>query len=141
MFQLQWLWHNLKGYRKYYITALILSLMCNVLYLTTPFFSSQIVDKFISGENAAENLEGNRELLWWLLGGMIGFTLLRTIFQYACNMTYEISSQGMIYKIRTHLFRRIEHQDMEFYDRNRTGDLMTRLTGDLDAVRHRFRGL
>ena len=67
---------------------------------------------------------------------MVGFTLLRTIFQYTCNMTYEISSQGMIYRIRNHLFRRIENQDMEFYDRNRTGDLMTRLTGDLDMVRH-----
>ena len=51
-------------------------------------------------------------------------------------MTYELSSQGMIYRIRAHLFRRIENQDMEFYDRNRTGDLMTRLTGDLDMVRH-----
>ena len=136
MFQLKWIWHNLKGYRGYYITALVLSLFCNCLYLTTPYFSKELVDKFISGENAAENLANNRSLFWWLLAGMIGFTLLRTIFQYGCNMTYEISSQGMIYKIRNHLFRRIEHQDMDFYDRNRTGDLMTRLTGDLDMVRH-----
>lgn len=136
MFQIQWIWHNLKGYRVYYITALFLSLVCNCLYLTTPYFSSELVDKFISGKDATKNLAENKSLFWWLLAGMIGFTLLRTIFQYLCNMTYEVSSQGMIYRIRTHLFRSIEHQDMDFYDRNRTGDLMTRLTGDLDMVRH-----
>ena len=136
MFQIQWLWHNLKGYRKFYISALVLSVVCNVLYLTTPYFSSELVDTFISSDNAMQNLVEKRSLFWWLLGGMIGFTLLRTVLQYLCNMTYEISSQGMIYRIRNHLFSRIEHQDMEFYDRNRTGDLMTRLTGDLDMVRH-----
>ena len=136
MFQIQWIWHNLKGYRKFYISALVLSLVCNALYLTTPYISSELVNTFISSDNAAQNLQEKRSLFWWLLIGMTGFTLLRTIFQYLCNMTYEISSQGMIYRIRNHLFRRIEHQDMEFYDRNRTGDLMTRLTGDLDMVRH-----
>lgn len=136
MFQVQWLWHNLKGYRKFYITALVLSLVCNALYLTTPYFSSEVIDKYITNENAVENLKNDRNGFILLLVGMIGFTLLRTIFQYACNMTYEISSQGMIYKIRNHLFSKIQHQDMDFYDKNRTGDLMTRLTGDLDMVRH-----
>ncbi|WP_294408113.1 ABC transporter ATP-binding protein [uncultured Ruminococcus sp.] len=136
MFQIKWLWHNLKGYRKVYIAALILSLACNVLYLTTPYFSSQIVDRYITGENAAENLANDRHGFIMLLIGMIVFTLIRTVCQYGCNMTYEISSQGMIVKIRNHLFKRVQTQDMDFYDKNRTGDLMTRLTGDLDMVRH-----
>lgn len=136
MFQLQWIWHNLKGYRKFYVTALVLTIVCNALYLTTPYFSKELVDKFLSSKDALFNLEHERKLFWLLLAGMVGFTLIRTICQYTCNMTYELSSQGMIYRIRTHLFRRIENQDMEFYDRNRTGDLMTRLTGDLDMVRH-----
>lgn len=136
MFQIQWLWHNLKGYRKIYIIALVLSLVCNALYLTTPYFSSQIIDVYITGENAAENLKNDKNGFLLLLVAMIGFTLLRTIFQYTCNMTYEKSSQGMIYRIRNHLFKQIQNQDMDFYDKNRTGDLMTRLTGDLDMVRH-----
>lgn len=136
MFQVKWLWYSLKGYRKFYITALFLSLVCNVLYLTTPYFSKEIVDTYLTAENAIENLNNNKEGFIWLLVGMIGFTLLRTILQYSCNMTYEVSSQGMIYKIRNKLFERVQNQDMNFYDKNRTGDLMTRLTGDLDTVRH-----
>ena len=136
MFQLRWLWKNMKGSRAAYIAALLLSIACNAMYITSPYFQSRIIDTFISNDNAAENLKNQRGLLWWLLIGMVGFTLLRTILQYACNMYYETSSQGMIYRVRTHLFRKIENQDMDFYDRYRTGDLMTRLTGDLDMVRH-----
>ena len=136
MFQLRWLWKNMKGSRAAYIAALLLSIACNAMYITSPYFQSRIIDTFISNDNAAENLKNQRGLLWWLLIGMVGFTLLRTVLQYACNMYYETSSQGMIYRVRTHLFRKIENQDMDFYDRYRTGDLMTRLTGDLDMVRH-----
>lgn len=136
MIQLKWLWNNMKGSRAAYITALCLSVCCNGLYITAPYFQSRIIDTFISNENAVANLVNERPLLWNLLLGMIGFTLLRTVMQYACNMYYEVASQGMIYRVRTHLFRKIEHQDMDFYDRFRTGDLMTRLTGDLDMVRH-----
>ena len=51
MFQLQWIWHNLKGYRKFYVTALVLSIVCNALYLTTPYFSKELVDKFLSSKD------------------------------------------------------------------------------------------
>lgn len=136
MFQLKWIWENMKGCRGKYIAALCLSVVCNALYITTPYFQSQIIDTFISNENAAENLANGRNTFIMLVAGMVLFTLLRTCCQYACNMYYETASQSMIYRIRTHLFRRIENQDMEFYDKYRTGDLMTRLTGDLDMVRH-----
>ena len=111
MFQLKWLWHNMKGSRASYIMALCLSICCNALYITAPFFQSKLIDTFISNENAAENLANKRDLFWWLLAGMVGFTLLRTAMQYACQMYYETSSQGMIYRVRTHLFRKIETQE------------------------------
>ncbi len=136
MFQLRWLWKNMEGSRRSYIFALCLSVVCNILQLSSPYFQSQIIDRYVSNENAVQNLQNDTRGLWLLIAGMIGFTLIRTIMQYACNMYYEKASQGMIYKVRTHLFRKIENQDMDFYDKYRTGDLMTRLTGDLDLVRH-----
>ncbi|MBO4865579.1 MAG: ABC transporter ATP-binding protein [Ruminococcus sp.] len=136
MFQLRWLWANLKGSRAVYICALVLSVVCNGMFVAAQYFQSKIIDTFVSNKQAAENLRDHRDLLLWLIAGMIGVTLLRTSLTYTCNMYYEKASQAMIYRIRTHLFRKIENQDMDFYDRYRTGDLMTRLTGDLDMVRH-----
>lgn len=136
MFQFKWLWANMKDSRRNYIIALCLSVVCNILYITAPYIQSLIIDRYVSNEKAAENLRNDASGLITLIAAMIGFTVLRTGMQYACNMYYETASQGMIYKIRTHLFRKVENQDIAFYDRFRTGDLMTRLTGDLDMVRH-----
>ena len=63
MFQLRWLWHNMKGSRAAYIMALFLSVACNALYIASPYFQSKVIDTFISNENAAHNLETERELL------------------------------------------------------------------------------
>ncbi|MDO5125981.1 MAG: ABC transporter ATP-binding protein [Ruminococcus sp.] len=136
MFQLKWLWKNMKGSRVTYILALFLSVCCNFLYIAYPYFQSEIIDTYISNDNARENLANDKSGFLLLIAGMIGFTFIRTVLQYTCNMHYEKSSQAMIYKVRTELFRKIENQDMAFYDKYRTGDLMTRLTGDLDMVRH-----
>ena len=51
-------------------------------------------------------------------------------------MIYEHVSQSVLYRVRNYLYDKIQRQDMTFYSTYRTGDLMTRLTGDLDAVRH-----
>ena len=67
---------------------------------------------------------------------LIGFTLFRTSFQYLSIMTYETCSQKLIFKLRRDLYQNMQEQDQDFYSRNRTGDLMTRLTGDMDMIRH-----
>lgn len=108
----------------------------NILQLTIPYFSQRIVDLFLTGENALDNLANHKELLIQLVVLMIGVTFFRTAIVYLTCMDFELISQKMLLRIRNVLFRKIEYQDMKFYDTYRTGDLMTRLTGDLDAVRH-----
>ncbi len=136
MFQIKWIWENMKGYRKRYILALCMSVIGQIMYLTNPVFGQRIVDTFIYNDNAAENLASGKNLLIMLCLGMIGFTLIRTVIQFSSNMLYEVCSQGMLSKIRNYLFANVQKQDMTFYDRSSTGDIMTRLSGDLDMVRH-----
>lgn len=136
MFELKWLWQNLKGDRTRYILALCLSVVGSSLTIVNPYISQQIVDTFISGDDAISNLTNERGLLIMLCMGMIGFSLLRTGLAYLTTMQYERSSQNMMYRIRIFLYNKIQGQDMKYYDRNRTGDLMTKMTGDLDMVRH-----
>ena len=106
------------------------------MQLTVPYFSGRIVDTFLSGENARENLELHKDLFFKLLVLMVGLTVLRTIVVYADCMAYEHVSQKVLFRVRNFLFNKLERQDMTFYSTYRTGDLMTRVTGDLDAVRH-----
>ena len=138
MYQMKWLWKNLKGYHALYILALVLTITCNLLRLAIPVFSQHLVDLFLTSDISVNlaNLETKKGLLYALLGGMIGMTILRALLSFTATMSYEHTSQKMIYSIRTHMFRKVLYQDMSFYDKYRTGDIMTRLTGDLEDIRH-----
>ncbi|MDQ0091411.1 ATP-binding cassette subfamily B protein [Paenibacillus anaericanus] len=104
--------------------------------IVNPYIGQRIVDTFIANDNAVQNLTQERGLLITLCLAMIGFSLLRTGLAYFTTMQYERSSQNMLYRVRIYLFNKIQGQDMHYYDHNRTGDLMTKMTGDLDMVRH-----
>lgn len=134
--KIAWLWDNMRGYRCLFIVALMGTVVYNAMQLTVPFFTQQIVDLFLTGEEAAANLRDKRGLFFELLAAMVLLTLLRTVIVYLVCMAMEHVSQMTLYRLRTYLFEKIEHQDMMFYSAFRTGDLMTRMTGDLDAVRH-----
>ena len=134
--KLGWLWENMKGYRVIYVIGILGTVVYNVMQLTVPFVTQKIVDLFLTGENAVANLATKKDLFFQLLIAMILLTFLRTLIVYMVCMDVEHVSQKVLYRIRTYLFDKIECQDMKFYSTFRTGDLMTRLTGDLDAVRH-----
>jgi len=106
------------------------------MFTITPRITSEITDTFIVNDNALANLETRSGYLIGLLAAMVGFTVLRGAMEYGSTMMYERSSQSMIFKIRNVVFKNIEDQDAKFYDSYRTGDIMTRISGDLDMVRH-----
>lgn len=136
MFLFRWLWKNMQGCRAIYICALCMTVICQSMYIFTPYFTSQITDTFIVNENAVENLKNHSDVLIGMLLAMVGFTILRGLIQYGGNMMYEHSSQTLIYRVRKILFDNIENQDSRFYNKYRTGDIMTRVSGDLEMVRH-----
>ena len=134
--KLGWLWENMKGKRALFMIALLGTVVYNILQLTVPYISSELVDTFLTGEHAAENWATNRNFFFVLIGIMVGATILRTVIVYLDCMGYEHVSQHVLYRVRNFLYDKIQRQDMKFYSTYRTGDLMTRVTGDLDAVRH-----
>ena len=133
---MRWLYDNLKGSRALYLVAILGTVLYNVMQLTVPYFSGEIVDRFLTGEDAATNLSLHKDTFYTLIGLMVGLTVLRTVIVYFDCMTYETVSQRVLYNVRNYLYDRIQRQDMTFYRTYRTGDLMTRVTGDLDAIRH-----
>ena len=134
--KIKFIFDNMKGYRLLYVITLIGAVSYNALQLVVPHFTQRILDEFLIGEEARENLVNHKDMLYKLIVTMILLTLLRTTIVYLTCMGSEMVSQKVLYRIRNHLFRKIETQDMNFYGKYRTGDLMTRVTGDLDAIRH-----
>ena len=126
----------MKGRRALFVLSILGTVIYNGMQLTVPYFSGRLVDDFLTGENAVDNMIYHKDVFYALIIAMVGLTLLRTVIVYLDCMGYEYVSQYVLLKVRNFLFNKIERQDMRFYNEFRTGDLMTRLTGDLDAVRH-----
>lgn len=137
MFQIKWIWQNLKGYRGRYIFALFSTVVLASSLLVQNLIVAQIIDRVFTPmiENPVVT-QDIIQLLVSLIIILVAFTFLRTSFCYLSVMTYETCSQGLIYKLRNDLYVNMQRQDMMFYSNNRTGDLMTRLTGDMDMIRH-----
>ena len=61
--------------------------------------------------------------------------MLKGVFLYASRWILIGISREIEFDLRNDLFRQLERQDAGYYQRNRTGDIMARLTNDLNAVR------
>ncbi|MBP3705405.1 MAG: ABC transporter ATP-binding protein [Clostridia bacterium] len=137
MFQLKWIWKNLEGCRKRYIFALCSTVLLSVAALLKSTITAEIMDTVFTPvmEGGVVTPElWNRLVQLVIL--LIGFTIFRTGFNYLSVMTYETCSQKLLFRLRHDLYANMQAQDSDFFSKNRTGDLMTRLTGDLDMVRH-----
>ncbi|MBR4541445.1 MAG: ABC transporter ATP-binding protein [Lachnospiraceae bacterium] len=134
--RLGWLWENMEGKRGLFKVALIGTVVYNIMQLVVPFFSGKIVDLLRDIDVNGWDLADYKQDFIRLIAIMVGLTLIRVTIVYLDCMAYEHVSQKTLYRIRNFLYDKIQRQDMKFYSTYRTGDLMTRVTGDLDAVRH-----
>jgi ATP-binding cassette subfamily B protein len=69
------------------------------------------------------------------VGGLVAAALVRGLFQFLQGYLAERASQGVAYDLRNHLFAKIERLGFSYYDRVETGQLVTRLTSDVEQIR------
>jgi ATP-binding cassette subfamily B protein len=88
-------------------------------------------------EFAVNDLNGHatRRKILYYAGILVGIALLKGVFLYASRWILIGISREIEFDLRNDLFRQLEKQDSGYYQRNRTGDIMARLTNDLSAVR------
>ena len=96
--------------------------------LTGPYISRLIVDNVIQG--------GQHELMGPLIGLLVGLVVVKGVCRVTSQVLFETSSQGVLFMRRDKVYRKLLQEDFAFYNKNRTGDLMSRQTGDMDAIRH-----
>jgi len=124
----KWVYSFLKKYRVKMALGLLMTTGIALLTIVNPYISGIIVDDIIGA--------GNRKLLPVMIGCLIGVTLVKGILRYSSQVMFEICSQGVLYSMRDAVYRKLLQEDFDFYNKNRTGDLMSRQTGDMDAIRH-----
>lgn len=127
--QIKWLWANMDArYHKRHIAALIISVVTSALLLVNPALTKRLVDDVLMAQNP--------EPLLGILAVMLVVKLAREGMRYYMIVTLEKNSQNVVYNLRCKLFTKLQYNDIRFFDQHRAGDLMTRLSADLDWCRH-----
>lgn len=128
MTPMKWFWGFLRKYRFKLLGGLILTTFISVLAIVNPYVSGMIVDDVIQG--------GQYDLLWKLVLILLLVTLVRGALRFFYQVIFEVCSQGVLYDMRDVVYRRLLTEDFAFYSKKKTGDLMSRQTGDMEAIRH-----
>lgn len=128
MTPMKWFYSFLKKYRFRMILGLIMTTMIAALSIVNPQIAGIIVDEVIT--------QGQTERLIPLVMLLLGVTVLIGGLRFAYQVVFEKASQGLLYDMRDKVYRKLLQEDFAFYNRKRTGDLMSRQTGDMDAIRH-----
>ena len=124
----QWVWQYARHSRWQIIVACILIIINAAGVVAVPLLGGIIVDLVINQRQLA--------LLLPLLAAMVGITLIRTIMRYCYIILWERVGQNSLYDIRHDLFTKLQSLDYAFFKSVTNGDIMARLTGDTDAIRH-----
>lgn len=125
---IRWFLSYLKKYKWMMLLGLVLTTMISILAIINPYVSGLIVDEVITG--------GKFDLLPRLILTLLVVTAVRGVLRFFYQVVFECCSQGTLYTLRDTVYRRLLEEDFAFYNRKRTGDLMSRQTGDMDAIRH-----
>ena len=127
----------LRPYRKQFLLGVGLLLLYSVLAPAFPALIALAVDRYVvaAGEPFAslsvdERLRG----LMWVVLVYVGLRLVGFGLRYGYTYVVAWLGQRIVYDMRSQIFEKIQRLHMGFFDRTPVGRLITRLTGDVDAI-------
>lgn len=118
--------HYLKKYWYAYVLACLCIATAVTLDMLSPQVTKHIVDDVIK--------DGKIGLLPKFLLMILGIGLGKCIIQYAKELIFDFMSSNIALKIRRHLFNHIQSLSLNFFDKNNTGELMSRVKDDVDRL-------
>ncbi|MFW6278766.1 MAG: ABC transporter ATP-binding protein [Bacillota bacterium] len=127
MFVFKRIWKLARVYRLLLFSGIIVLILNIALSLIPGFINRSIIDDVINA--------GEIELLPRLLLFLIVVTAFRSLFIYLERILLEKFSQKTLLDLKQKLFDHLQKMSFNFYNNHRTGELMSRMTGDMEAIR------
>lgn len=136
MDQIKWSFSFLGKSRYKLYAAWALSLIFNMLTVVDPLIISRIVDNVLYPmfENASISTKAVFDQLVPMVLLAYGLNMLRTFLRFLTNLFREQASQHASFELRCALYKKLSEQSRHFFMSNRSGDLINKCTGDVDAI-------
>lgn len=122
------LYSYVAGNRKYLALMIISALLANIFMLAAPYVSGRAID-FIKGEN---NVDFTMVLKF--IGVLFIVYILNALFTWGMTVFTNSLSNRTIEKMRRDAFTQISRLPLKFFDTHSHGDVISRLTNDIDSV-------
>ena len=126
-------WYVIQEWKTYLLMFLLLVSIA-VFALIPGWLLGLSIDTIISGGLTPESL-------WWLGGSLIAFPIVRYGLSYFYNYTTVKKSQQLAHTLRKRYLSHLFNMDSSFFETYPKGDLISRVTGDLDSIIQSATGL
>ena len=125
----------LKKYWKWLVLTYICLLALTAATMIVPIFIGDAVNNALQYNATTLKVTGDMKLLVFYGIAIIILSLLRGLFSFGQSYFAEYAGQKVAYDLRNGLYDRIQRLSFAFHDKSQTGQLMSRATQDVEAVR------
>lgn len=124
------LYLRLLNYVRPYLSRLILAVLCTCLAagcnLYLPWIIKDVVDKVL--------VQKDVRMLYLIAASIVVVFIIRGLFFYGQSYLMSWVGQRVVIDIRGAIFRKLQRLSMSFYDKNKTGTIMSYVTNDVAAL-------
>ena len=134
--RLKGIWKMMVDYRVPYLAATaslaVSALAKTFTYLLLRYFADDVLTK---GEYIGNSLT---QTFLWIALGFVGLALFEGAFSYLSGRLAAYTAEGITRRLRDFLFDHIQRLSFSYHATTPTGDLIERVTSDVDALRRFF---
>ncbi len=124
------------NYKKLLIVGSVFIVIANLFALYPAEFVRKAFDSvLLSIENKTQSSEEIRNTLLKYGGLIVAFALLKGVFMYFMRQTVIVMSRKIEFDLKNEIYQQYQNLSMSFYKKNKTGDLMNRISEDVSRVR------
>ena len=123
-------------YRSRLIVSYVTFLAAIGFSLLIPHLFGESIDKLVKfGGGGIVGGDVSRGALTLLALAILGASLMRGFFDFARTYTTDSLSQFVAYDLRNSFYDKLQHLSFAYHDKEHTGNLMSKATADVEAVR------
>ena len=124
------LYLRILSYIKPYMHRLIFAMFCTIMAaagnLYIPWIIKDMIDEVLADKNGT--------MLNWIATSIIAIFVVRGLFWYGQNYLMSYVGQSVIIDIRAAVLKKLQRLSVSFYDKNKTGTIMSYVTNDVNAL-------
>lgn len=114
-------------YKNYFIWSMLFMLVVTGITVVYPMILQMTIDDVVIG--------GKYTWIPYLALGFVGLMVIKGVATYINQYTGDLFGISSVYKMRNALYEKLQYLPFKYYDNAKTGDLMSRLTADVEGFR------